>query len=86
MSTAGAMINLRIDNALKQQATKDLKAMGLTISDAVRMMLTRVAAEHALPFEVRVPKTTVSAVKELRSGKCAGRAKTAAEMFAECSK
>ena len=45
-------------------------AMGLTLSDAVRLMLTRVAREGALPFEPLVPdETTVAAMKEAREGR-----------------
>lgn len=47
-----------------------LAAMGLTLSDAVRLMLTRVAREGALPFEPLVPdETTVAAMKEAREGR-----------------
>ena len=47
-----------------------LAAMGLTLSDAVRLMLTRVAREGALPFEPLVPDaTTVAAMKEAREGR-----------------
>ncbi len=43
--------------------------MGLSVSDAVRVLLTRVAAEKALPFEVKVPNsTTVAAIREARAG------------------
>jgi DNA-damage-inducible protein J len=43
--------------------------MGLTVSDAVRLMLTRVAREHALPFDPLIPNaTTVAAMKEARAG------------------
>jgi len=44
--------------------------MGLSVSDAVRMMLVRVAAEKALPFDVRVPNAeTVAAMRELDEGR-----------------
>jgi len=46
-----------------------LAAMGLTLSDAVRLMLTRVAREHALPFDPLIPNPkTVEAMKEARRG------------------
>lgn len=61
------MIHVRIDDRVKQRATKALEAMGLSVSDAVRVLLTRVAAEKALPFDVRVPNTeTKAAIKEAR--------------------
>ena len=64
------MIHVRIEEKLKAKATKALAAMGLSVSDAVRVLLTRIAAEQALPFEVRVPNTTTrAAMKELAAGK-----------------
>lgn len=63
------MIHVRIDERVKARATKALGAMGLSVSDAVRVLLTRVASEKALPFDVHVPnKTTVTAMKEARAG------------------
>jgi DNA-damage-inducible protein J len=56
MSTT--MVHIRIDQKTKQRATKTLAAMGMSVSDAVRMLLIRVAAEKALPFEVKVPNAT----------------------------
>ena len=66
---ATAMIHVRVDEKLKARAEKALSAMGLSVSDAVRVLLTRVAVEKALPFEVRVPNaTTRAAMKEARQG------------------
>jgi DNA-damage-inducible protein J len=59
-----AMVHVRIDEKIKEEASATLAKMGISISDAVRMMLVRVAAEKALPFEVRLPNaTTVNAMK-----------------------
>lgn len=59
-----SMVHVRVNEDVKQQATETLASMGISVSDAVRMMLVRVAAEKALPFEVRVPNaTTVKAMK-----------------------
>ncbi|MBN1961417.1 MAG: type II toxin-antitoxin system RelB/DinJ family antitoxin [Deltaproteobacteria bacterium] len=67
---ATTMIHVRINEKTKARATKALAAMGLSVSDAVRVMLTRVASEKALPFELRVPNTTTrTAIAELDSGK-----------------
>jgi DNA-damage-inducible protein J len=67
MSTT--MVHVRIDQRVKDRATKALAAMGLSVSDAVRMMLVRVAAEDAMPFEVRVPNsTTVKAMEAADRG------------------
>lgn len=49
------MIHIRIDEELKEDASKALAAMGLSISDAVRVLLTKVAIEQRLPFELKVP-------------------------------
>ncbi len=64
------MVHVRLDEKVKAKAEKTLAAMGLSISDAVRVLLTRVAAEKALPFEVKVPNaTTRAAIEEARRGK-----------------
>lgn len=64
------MVHVRIDKQIKMKAAKTLATMGLSVSDAVRVLLTRVAAEKALPFDVKVPnRTTVSALREARNGK-----------------
>jgi DNA-damage-inducible protein J len=66
---ATEMVHVRIDRRVKAKAAKTLSAMGLSVSDAVRVLLTRVAAEQALPFEVKVPNaTTVAAMREARKG------------------
>jgi len=57
-------VRARIDADLKRDATAALADMGLTISDAIRLMLVRVAAEKALPFEVRTPNATTRAAIE----------------------
>lgn len=49
------MVHVRVDEHIKAQATETLAAMGLTVSDAVRVFLTRVVAEQQLPFALRVP-------------------------------
>ena len=66
---ANAVVRARIDANIKEEATAVLAAMGLTVSDAFRIMLTRVAREKALPFEPRVPNdVTIEAMKEARRG------------------
>ena len=63
-------VRARIDNATKERASEALKAMGLTVSDAIRLLMLRVAEERKLPFEVRVPNAaTVQAITELEKGK-----------------
>ena len=63
------MVHVRIDKRTKARAAKALAAMGLSVSDAVRVLLTRVAAEKALPFEVKAPNAaTAAAMQEARNG------------------
>jgi DNA-damage-inducible protein J len=66
---ATEMVHVRVDKRVKTRAAKTLSAMGLSVSDAVRVLLTRVASEKALPFEVKVPNTaTAAAMREARKG------------------
>jgi len=68
--SANAVVRARIDEHLKTQAADVLASMGLTISDAFRMLLTRIASEKALPFEPLVPNAaTIAAMEEARAGK-----------------
>jgi len=63
------MVHVRIDKRVKAKATKALATMGLSVSDAVRVLLTRVAAEKALPFDVKAPNpATAAAMREARKG------------------
>lgn len=66
---ANALVQARIDAAVKDEAAAVLAAMGLTVSDAVRLLLTKVAREHTLPFDLLVPNAeTIAAMKEARQG------------------
>lgn len=66
---ANAVVRARIDEHIKEEASAVLATMGLTVSDAFRIMLTRVAREKALPFEPLVPNAeTIAAMKEARRG------------------
>lgn len=68
--SANAVVRARIDQHVKEEAAVVLAAMGLTVSDAFRLMLTRVAREKALPFEPLNPNSeTIAAMKEARGGK-----------------
>ncbi len=59
----------RVDGAIRDEAAAVPTAMGLPVSDAVRLPLTQVAREKALPFASRIPnQTTVRAMKEAREG------------------
>ena len=66
---ANAVVRARIDEHIKEEAAAVLASMGLTVSDAFRMLLTKIAKEKALPFEPLVPnKETISAMKAARRG------------------
>jgi len=66
---ANQLVQTRIDGAIKEEAAAVLAAMGLTVSDAVRLLLTRIAREHALPFDPLIPNaTTIAAMMEARRG------------------
>ncbi|WP_434089569.1 type II toxin-antitoxin system RelB/DinJ family antitoxin [Neopusillimonas aromaticivorans] len=70
MSTTDTYVRARIDSGTKERAASALAAMGLSISDAIRLLMVRLAEEHRLPFEVKVPNvTTRQAIAELEAGK-----------------
>jgi DNA-damage-inducible protein J len=67
---ATTMVHVRVDEKMKRSAAKTLARMGISVSDAVRMLLVRVVAERALPFDVKVPNpTTVKAMRAADKGK-----------------
>ena len=66
---ANALVTTRINESVKQEAAEVLASMGLTVSDAVRLLLTKVAKEKALPFEIWQPNAeTVAAMQAARTG------------------
>ena len=68
--TDNSVVRARIDEHIKAEASAVLETMGLTVSDAFRMMMVRIAREKALPFEPLVPSPeTVDAMREARRGK-----------------
>jgi DNA-damage-inducible protein J len=80
---ANSMVHIRVNGEVKEQAAKALAGMGLTVSDAVRILLTRIAAEKAMPFEVRVPnRGTLEAMEAGERGEV-NRAASIAGMMAE---
>lgn len=63
------VVRARIDPDLKRQATEVLDEMGLSLSDAIRLLFVRIAADRAMPFEVRAPnKQTIAALEESERG------------------
>ena len=70
MRIADTYVRARIDSATKQRASDALAAMGLSLSDAIRLLMLRIADERRLPFEVKVPNaTTRKSIAELEAGK-----------------
>ena len=65
---ADTVVRARIDAVTKERATEALAAMGLSVSDAIRLLLVRVAADKALPFSPKAPNArTRDAMAELES-------------------
>ena len=67
---SNTVVRARIDGQIKEEAAAVLDAMGLTVSEAFRMLLTRIVKERALPFEPLVPnEETIQAMQEARAGR-----------------
>ncbi len=78
---ADVVVRARIDHDTKARATKALRAMGLSMSDAIRLLLLRIADEKRLPFPIEVPNaTTIRAIEELDNGE-GKRFASAEELF-----
>lgn len=87
--TASTMVHVRVDPHLKAQAAETLAAMGLSVSDAVRVFLTRVVAEQQLPFTLKVPNAeTRAAMAEADVIACTRQARfvTAEALFDDLEK
>jgi DNA-damage-inducible protein J len=70
MAISNTYVRARIDIGTKERAAGALEEMGLSISDAIRLLMLRVADERRLPFEVKVPNArTRKAIAELENGK-----------------
>jgi DNA-damage-inducible protein J len=83
------MVHVRVDERIKAQATETLAAMGLSVSDAVRVFLMRVVVEKQLPFALKVPNTeTLAAMAEADAIAHTRQARfaTAAELFNDLEK
>lgn len=69
---AAEVVRARIDADLKKEATAVLNGMGLSVSDAIRLMLVRVVEERTLPFRIGVPNPeTRQALLAARRGEVA---------------
>jgi len=79
---ANAFVRARVDEKIKEEAAAVLADMGLTVSDVVRIVLTRVAKEKALPFEMRAPnKLTAETLAKSERGEDIHHAKDANDLF-----
>ena len=79
---ATAFVRARIDENLKNEAAAVLADMGLTVSDVVRIALTKIAKEKALPFEMHVPNAlTAATLEKSERGEDVHHAKNADDLF-----
>ncbi|EDQ9399420.1 type II toxin-antitoxin system RelB/DinJ family antitoxin [Salmonella enterica] len=79
---ANAFVRARIDEAVKNEAADVLASMGMTVSDLMRITLTKVAREKALPFDMRVPnELTAKTIDASEKGIDVHKAKDADDLF-----
>jgi DNA-damage-inducible protein J len=64
MATITDVVRARIDGHIKEEATNVLAGMGLSVSDAIRILLTRIAADKALPFDINRVQTKYDTEKQ----------------------
>ncbi len=86
MTTQSSMLHVRMDSGLKRKATQALAAMGLTASEAVRLLFHRIAVDQAFPLELKVPNAqTRRAMAESEEMMKRGKARFTdpQDMFAE---
>ena len=85
MNTQSSMVHVRMDTELKRKATEALASMGLTASDAVRLLFHRIAVDQAFPLELKVPnartRRAMDEVDEMVNQRTA-RFDSAEDMFA----
>lgn len=89
MTAHSSMLHIRVDDQTKAEASEALSAMGLSMSEAVRLFLRRVVVEQAFPLELKVPNTeTRKAMEEAKAILTARRARFAApdELIADLEK
>ncbi len=89
MAGQSSMLHVRVDDDVKERAQAALEAMGLSVSDAVRLLMHRIAADQAFPLELKVPNAeTRAAMLEAEAMVKARKArfKTSDAMFAQLEK
>ena len=86
MKTQSSMVHVRMDSEMKRKATAALAAMGMTASEAVRLLFHRIAVDQAFPLELKVPnaqtRRAMAEIDEMVKTRTA-RFANADEMFAE---
>jgi len=81
------VVRARIDERLKNEAAAVLGEIGLTVSDAIRLMVTRIAREKRLPFEPLIPNaTTVAAMEAAERGEFDGEFHTVEDLMADLNR
>jgi DNA-damage-inducible protein J len=78
---SNAVVRSRIDADVRDRAAEVLGEMGLTVSDAIRIVLTRVANENALPFDLKPNKLTRQTMRKTAKGVGVRRAKNASDLY-----
>ncbi|EJB2593965.1 type II toxin-antitoxin system RelB/DinJ family antitoxin [Salmonella enterica] len=79
---ANAFIRARIDKTVKNEAADVLASMGMTVSDLMRITLTKVARDKALPFDMRVPnELTAKTIATSEKGIDVHKAEDANDLF-----
>lgn len=78
---ADTVVRARIDSETKERATAALEAMGLSVSDAIRLLMLRIADEQRLPFAVQVPNATTAKTMAELDGSKGKRFDNADELF-----
>ncbi len=89
MSAHTTMVRVRVDDEIKAKATEALASMGLSVSDAVRLLLHRVVADQALPLALKVPNVKPRAAMAEADSIVRSRRRrfaTAEELFADLEK
>jgi len=76
-----AVVRARTSADVKEKATVVLEEMGLTVSDVMRIVLTRVAKENALPFDLKPNKLTRETMRKTAQGLEVHQAKDAADLY-----
>ena len=89
MALRSSMVHVRVDDDIKERATAALEAMGMSVSDAVRLFLRRVVTDQAFPLELKVPnaetRSAMAEAEEIARSRVA-RFATADDLFAELEK